>query len=366
MSAMRLLIIDDEESALEAFRNSVDRYMDEKQREIEVVEFKTFDEALKGLDNSFDGAIIDLKLADREDGGTQVILEIRKLFYRLPIFVLTAFPNNLDENIDRKKVNIIGIYTKGTAEAEYTKLLDRFSSIYDTGLTRIMGGRGTIEANLREVFSRNLLPHVQTWESYGKEDPSRTKKALLRHTLNHLSQLLDDEEGSYFPEEMYLAPPLTEEIRTGSIVKDKKSDKWFVVMTPACDLVRRESGERNTDRILVVEIEPGTSLFPWFEDTELSNNRLGTLGKTFRNNHSPYYHCLPTIDSFQGGFLNFRKLSALDESVFLERFEIPPRFQIAPSFLKDIVGRFSSYYARQGQPDIDYSEILSAKSGNND
>ena len=106
MSAMRLLIIDDEESALEAFRNSVDRYMDEKQREIEVVEFKTFDEALKGLDNSFDGAIIDLKLADREDGGTQVILEIRKLFYRLPILVLTAFPNNLDENIDRKKVNI--------------------------------------------------------------------------------------------------------------------------------------------------------------------------------------------------------------------------------------------------------------------
>ncbi|MFQ2549269.1 hypothetical protein ACK305_18520, partial [Aeromonas caviae] len=33
-----------------------------------------------------------------------------------------------------------------------------------------------------------------------------------------------------------------------------------------------------------------------------------------------------------------------------------PLIQISPAFVKDIVSRFSSYYARQGQPDIDHEK----------
>lgn len=40
----------------------------------------------------------------------------------------------------------------------------------------------------------------------------------------------------------------------------------------------------------------------------------------------------------------------------LEAFE-NPSVQISSLFLKDIVARFSSYYARQGQPDIDYEKV---------
>jgi hypothetical protein len=31
--------------------------------------------------------------------------------------------------------------------------------------------------------------------------------------------------------------------------------------------------------------------------------------------------------------------------------------QISPAFVKDIVSHFSSYYARQGQPDIDHGRL---------
>ena len=223
-----------------------------------------------------------------------------------------------------------------------------------------MGGRGIIEQTLSQVFLENLLPQIDKWIHYGEDDSSRTEKALLRHTLNHLLQLLDDDADSCFPEEVYLHPPLNDDIRTGSLVKEKESGKWFAVMSPACDLVVREDGSRNTDRILIVEVDLGTTLFPWFDDTNLSNTRKGELKRAFGNNKSAYHHWLPKTDFFEGGFLNFRKLFTLEIEQFQEKFHIPPEIQISLSFVKDIVARFSSYYARQGQPDIDFDRFINS------
>ena len=53
MSKLRLLIVEDDEQELEACRDSVERYGDEKNRDFELVECKSLDEALELLDNSF-------------------------------------------------------------------------------------------------------------------------------------------------------------------------------------------------------------------------------------------------------------------------------------------------------------------------
>ena len=350
MSTFRLLVVEDEEQELQTCRDSVERYRDEEKRKIDMVPCKTVGEALETLNNSFDGAIIDLKLADQGNEGNQVIEKIEGSFFRVPVAILTGTPDNARDDFP-----YIGVFTKG--ETEYQELFDRFWGIYDTGITRILGGRGLIEKRLSEVFLKNLLPKIRQWEKYGKEDSAKTEKALLRHTLNHLAQLLDEDEDRCFPEEMYLQPPLTEDIRTGSIVKEKEDGQWFVVMNPACDLVVRENGKCNTDMILVVEVDPITALFPWSEGKNLSKKKRGSLENAFKNK-STYYHWLPKTDTFLGGFLNFRKLSTLAIDTLSERFCTPPRIQIAPSFIKDVIARFSSYYARQGQPDIDFTKFL--------
>ena len=353
MSTLRLLIVEDEEKILHTFRNSVKRYMDEKERKIDMVPCKTVTKALNTLDNSFDGAIIDLKLADQGDEGNQIIEEIERSFFRIPVAIITGTPDNA-----RDEFTYIGVFTKG--EIEFTELFDHFWRIYDTGITRIMGGRGLIEERLSEVFRKNLLPQQDKWVEYGEIDSKRTQKALLRHTLDHLSQLLDDDGDRCFPEEMYLSPPppITDniQIRSGSIVDEKQGESRFVVMSPACDLVLR-NGNRNTDRILVAEVDPINTLFPWFEDAGLSKKKKGDLKSAFQN-RTTYLHGLPPTDFFPGGFLNFRKLSSLAIDEFSEKFKTPPKIQIAPSFIKDVIARFSSYYARQGQPDIDFEGIL--------
>ena len=259
MSALRLLVVEDDEQEIRTCRDSIDRYLEQEDRQIDMVTCRTVEEARKTLNNSFDGAIVDLRLSDQGDEGTQVIEEIERSFFRIPVAILTGTPDNASEDF-----TYIGVFTKG--EIKYKDLFDRFWGIYDTGMTRIVGGRGLIEKRLSEVFRNNLLPKMKQWEVYGKVDSAKTEKALLRHTLNHLSQLLDEDKDRCFPEEMYLAPPLTEKISTGSILKEIQDEKSFVVMNPACDLVIREDAERNTDWILLVEVDPESELFPWIDD----------------------------------------------------------------------------------------------------
>ena len=353
MNEFRLLIVEDDQRELNIWRDTVYKYKHQKGREVKLVKCKDVEEAFSNLDNSIDGAIIDLRLGAQGDEGYEVIRKIEELYFRIPVIILTGTPDAAN-----KDFTYIEIFTKGTPEAEYAKLLDYFWDIHNTGLTRIMGGRGIIEENLSKVFRNNLLPQKDKWVEYGKNPSSKTEKALLRYTLNHLLQFLDDEEDRCYPEEVYLAPPLTEKIRTGSLVKKKNGGGWFAVMTPACDLVKRGNNKRNTDRILIIEVEPTDTLFPWFQAPNLSNNKKGELEKAFKNNKSDYYHWLPKTDSFEGGFLNFRKLVALEFDEFDGKFETPPEVQISPSFVKDIVARFSSYYARQGQPEIDFDSFI--------
>ena len=346
MKKLRLLIVEDVEQELESFRDELDDYTREKKRDIELVECKTLETALDKLDNSFDGAIIDLKLANyRSNEGSQIVEKIKESFFRIPIAIFTGNPGEWDHDLD-EKIMLIEVFTKG--ETEHYELLDRFWDIYNTGLTRIMGGRGLIEQRLSEVFLKNLQPQIPTWVSYGVENSERTEKALLRYTLNHLLQLLEEDEEDCFREEVYLYPSVLDRITTGSMVKI--DNQWFVVLSPACDLVPRGENEvRNTDYILLVEIES--------IDKVLAGSKSKGRVRELCTNKRDYYHWLPETDFFEGGILNFRKLKTLNEDNFEEKFG-KPTIQISPSFVKDIVSRFSSYYARQGQPDIDSEDFV--------
>ena len=350
---MKILLIEDTIDQQEIFKMSVEVFNDKNDLRVEYEIAEDIPDALNKIDGSYDGAIIDLRLGDEEEGGNEIVRQLGSSFTRIPIIFVTGY-------VDLVNDHPAIIKKRARASESYESDLMLFHKISNTGLTRIMGGRGIIEQTLSQVFLGNLIPQIDKWIDYGEDDSSRTEKALLRHTLNHLLQLLDDDADSCFPEEVYLYPPINDDIRTGSLVKEKESGKWFAVMSPACDLVVREDGSRNSDRILIVEVDLGTTLFPWFNDTNLSNNKKGELKRAFGNNKSTYHHWLPETDFFEGGFLNFRKLFTWEIEQFQEQFHTPPEIQISLSFVKDIVARFSSYYARQGQPDIDFDRFINS------
>jgi hypothetical protein len=379
MGTIHLLIVDDNEQDLRICRDSLNRYIDENHCNIILYEARSVEDAFNKINSTLDGAIIDLKLAGRGDEGSQVVQKIADSLFRIPVIIFTGTPDNVNEEFV-----YLEVFKKG--ETQYETIFDKFREIHDTGLTKIMGGRGIIEETLNQVFTKNLIKQKNAWISYGKRNPEKTERALLRHTLHHLLQLLDQDEDTFFPEEVYFAPPLTDNLKTGSIVIRKDDKQKFVVLNPACDLVVRNGGNIKAERILLVEIDDASliaevhgrqrrtireaqniinkcryhnsesesyKLVLKYQDDDMRNK----ISRIFRNVHDLYHHWLPKTDFFDGGFINFRKVTSVEKKQFNQKFN-QPEIQISDSFIKDIVGRFSSYYARQGQPDIECDQII--------
>ena len=358
MTTFRLLVVEDDLQTLESWRNTVERYEHQYDRDVELVECPKLEDAFHTLNGSFDGAVVDLTLGSDQNAGNEVIRKIEEQHLRIPVAIVTGTPDAVNSRFTH-----IGVFTKGESDAGNAQLLNRFWRIHETGLTRILGGRGLIENKLGQVFRQNLLPQIEQWEKYGEVDSNRTESALLRHTLNHLIQLIDEEVELSFPEEFYIYPPLTRTIHTGSIVQEDNGNKRFVIMSPDCDLIVRPDGNRNTKKILIVEINSPVALFPWFDTSslnDLSSSKKGELRSALKNNKANYYHCLPKTEFTPLGFMNFRSVRATEEEDFYEEFKTPHELQISPPFVKDIVSRFSSYYARQGQPDIDFEKFIAS------
>jgi len=184
---------------------------------------------------------------------------------------------------------------------------------------------------------------------------------------DHIVDLVDVESEKYFPEEMYIAPVASQALKTGCIVKIKNMDKYFIVLSPACDLAQAK-----TDRILVCLIENTDGLLEKIvakqqdiqilddDDEATRNQKKARQDKKRKSEHTkfsqniaaPYYHYLPKTKVFAGGVINFRHLETYELDSFKVLFE-NPTITVASAFTKDIVARFSAYYARQGQPEFD-------------
>ena len=387
MNKMTLILIEDNDGEAQSCQNAVNDFNDEhKNKEwcIQLVTHNNIEAASKALESSyFDGAIIDMKLADSGDEGNQALDVIRQHLKRIPVAIYTGTPDVADNSDD---IPLIDVFKKG--DATYEQLIYKFWDIYNTGLTKIMGGKGQIEQSLSQIFIKHLLPKISpestvseksNWVSYAEEDPDNTEKALLRYTLNHLIHELYKSSENCYPEEMYIHLPNLEQdqvkVDTGCILQNKDNNKFYIVLSPACDLAEREEGVCNTDRALLVEIQMLEDILS--DDYFISNCHNGKklkkrylksnsespreylskqqdndLIKYQRNTKNLYYCWLPKTSCFNNGaVINFRRVSTYSQEELDKSFNSPV-IQVASPFLKDIISRFSSYYARQGQPDI--------------
>ncbi len=218
-----------------------------------------------------------------------------------------------------------------------------------SGLTRVMGGRGLLEQSLNQVFKSNLLGQKNSWKRYGQIDSEKSEKALMRHVMNHLIQLVDLDEESCVPEEFYIFPPIGDLKRTGTVLQSKESGSYFAVMNPLCDLTVRPNGEFKARHITLCKIATID------ECAEHEAKSKENVRKELVKNKKNCYHFLPSTDFFDGGFMDFESLVSVKKGELQDGFE-DPLLQISPAFMKDVISRFSSFYGRQGQPSLTHAE----------
>lgn len=354
----KFLLIEDSETDIESFNETIERLNREKKETIyKLIVANCFKSGMELINKDFDGIIVDIKL-DNDENGNEIIDEIMKKS-RVPVVVYTGTPNVRDDIAAKVRV-----YTKG--KDKQVDIIKYICSILDTGLSCVLGRTGIIEQKITEVFWENLYPLRELWMDYKSKDIN-TEKVLLRYALANIQEHFDitdngDEtcDDHYLAEEMYVKYINTVDsvnrLQTGAIVKGKDdNEKSFIILSPPCDLALHK-GKFKSDRILLCEIENNKEVYnDLINSVKHIEKKQKLIKKLINNSYCNYYHWLPESKIFKGGCINFRKINTISLEEYKDQFEVP-KFKVQEVFVKNILNRFSSYYSRQGQPDFDFEK----------
>lgn len=313
------------------------------------------------LSNNFDGAIIDLNLDEEPVGtasGNFVLQEILGQ-HRFPVLVVSGNLGNLDEDIRQESSSFLKFYNRD--EKPDVELFQELLSIYETGITNILGGRGEIEKRIGEVFWKHLAEDFSVWSS----DSDNSEKTLLRYTLSHLSEYLDIPDGEhqfYHEAELYIKPPIREHIATGDIIEINEEN--FIVLSPACDIAVRNV-ENNIPSInaktivlvpLIQILRADFLAHGIILEADNGSKREKALDEIIKGKREKYFF-LPEYGSLPATVADFQNIESCTMAEYTDGLR---KATVAGVFLKEIQSRFSSYLARPGQPDLNKRQLLSS------
>jgi hypothetical protein len=354
----RLMIVEDNDDMFETYQDAADEYSDETTI-IEVVRKENADEALEALlSKDFDGAIVDLNLSRSEPdeaSGNKVIEEVFNK-HRFPIFVVSGNLENLYPHFRAKESDFFKFFNRDTPNEE---IFIPFLKVFKTGITKILGGRGVIEKRLGEIFWSHLANNFNIWS----DEESNVEKILLRYTVSHLGEYLDMPDGEsrfYHQAEFYIKPPIKEYIASGDIISI--NGHKYINLSPACDVDVRDVIEGkpiiNANRVVVaplVKIDRASfiseGLIKEGDGKKARNKVVEDIIKGKRDRFS----FLPEYVDIEASLIDFQNVHAFS----FEDIDLSQRIAtVSGLFLKDIQSRFSAYYGRQGQPDLDKASLI--------
>ncbi len=359
---IRLLIVEDDDSQYETYSDTAVelREGDNKIRFELIRKTNSQDAQMALLSNDFDAAIVDLNLdaTDSSEASGNRILEEIMGAHRFPVFVVSGNLGKLDEGVKKKESSFLKCYDRDKPNRE---IFDEIQRIYRTGITRILGGRGLIEQKLAEIFWNHLAGDLDVW----LVNEQSSEKALLRYTVSHLSEYLDmpsENNDFYSDAEFYIKPPIRETVATGDI--SEQNGSRFVVLSPACDVAVRGKDKDNNPVInanrltlaRLIKVDRNSFLENHIiKENDSRKSQKSKLDKIIKGQEDKYIY-LPKYKEMEASVVDLQNLHAIDFDEYRKNYKRIAT--IAGHFLKDIQSRFSSYYGRQGQPDLNKKELL--------
>ena len=386
---LNILVVEDNEDTIAIYERAIrthNRANPDYLFEMETTDTKVDAiDKLTRIDKIFDGAIIDLDLNDTKgydsSSGREVIRVIKEKL-RFPVFVISGTIGDLSE--DEKEEN--DLYRVVDRNDGSFSFIDEFIKIHATGITDILNRTGKIEEYMNKIYWEHLSTSLRPWmdlqpkEGVGVTNFNQEKKqSLIRYVMFHLQEYLDisshsnrDDLSDYFPAEFFITGPIKNKMFTGDIFIYR--DCRYVALTPACDF-----SNSNVDRVLCVKINEFHEIDDRFKPEGMSNGGKKELEKYLTNNKTRF-HFIPSLyfnnSLYNPGIIDFQNqisftYKELTEDVFeeLDEEEVSRTSEeknmrvikskkakriatISQPFLKDLIERYSRYFARQGAPNI--------------
>lgn len=348
---IEIIIVEDDKALQEMYKTSIEDFNIESEKYLIVGCHLPDDNELPQIlyDRHIDAIIIDLDwgTGSQENEGNRLVKKIYK-DCRVPIFIVSGNLQLLDE--DYTESPIFKKYQRD--EIDVQKLLSEIVDLYGTGYTNTLGNKSEIDNMLRKVFWEHMSSNITSWKE--QEQNLKTQR-MLRFAMTRINEMLtvttDNEHDNYDALEFYIKPPIKDKPFTGDIIT--YDEKKYIVITAACDMEQDKS-----DFVVLCQIDINS-----FNDLKNRIKDESTFKKaedqlrSYVNNSKPRYHLLPPCKLFFGGFVDFQTLMSVSKEDFQEKSSVIA--SINPVFHKDIQARFSHYYGRQGQPQLNQENIIS-------
>lgn len=282
---LRILHIDDEPETLKDVAKVVNG---EKlgDYELQIVSAGNFDEGMKLLqDDDFDLIILDLCIgnaAKESDKVGEKVFEMIKDRAFIPVVFFTGLPEYV-RHLESDIVRVVG------KKEGYDALFKQIDFVLATNFLQLKGEiNGLIRDGLKSYFWNFVHPNKKMIDEIQKDKVSlkhilirRLGKILAADALQQAAQDENLKDGFIHPMEFYIYPPLTGEFETGDILLCKKTGQYYVILTPACDLIlrvddKKKTSERKAERILLLKASEfkSSTEYKKYEELKEAHNKV--------------------------------------------------------------------------------------------
>ena len=127
MNTMKILLVEDAKGEQENFRDVVDVFNETHNLTVEPDIAADTSSALRKINASYNGIIIDMKLGNDREGGNKIVRQLANRSIKVPVIFVTAYPDLIEENSS--------IIKRRNRDAEsYASDLQLFQKLYNAGL----------------------------------------------------------------------------------------------------------------------------------------------------------------------------------------------------------------------------------------
>lgn len=323
---------------------------------------ESFDKAV-GRSKQYHLAILDLFEGNPQNGhdvGSNVFEKIKNTF-----FIPVIFYSGNTRNVASLKSQIVGVATKGDGGVDELK-----SEIERLTKHNIPFLRNNVHAYVEQEFKKYF------WDVIQKENDKFTPDAddfslgymLLRNFADSLSKeniksIIGDgkiNSDKVHPMEFYIYPVDTHsEYKNGDILI--KNDDVFIIITPSCDMVKRQGGMK-AERILLAEtnlVEKSLFYKKYLKAKEEHDQDIDIYKENFvrfiESRCGDRYFFLPKTPFIQNRYIDFQHLSLIAPKELSSYTKIA---KLDNPFAQSMTANFIRYYNRIGFPDIDADYVI--------
>jgi CheY-like chemotaxis protein len=353
MKEYEILIVEDDVHMRETWERDITDYnrRDDPKFTFSAIFATSKESAVKILSRTrVDCAVVDLRLPN-DDGDAFAseplgndILQLILEEVGIPAVVYSGYDGDASANSRNSNIKFVG---KSGAGGE--TILDLFASQSEL-MSAMEKTRLRISRETARLFNQSI------WNRWGdrwskEEDKAVIEEIIARQTASHIADALSIAPIHHHPDEFYIVPALhSSRPDTGDIIK--KDNQVYVILTPRCNMANNPPS--HITLAMCIEIPAWTA---WKEALSGSSaNKREKAERDIRNHatqaHENSSHFLPPLNGNGPWLVDFketRSLKAEDVTSLL-----PQRIaSIAPSFIPNLIQRYSSYLGRIGQPGID-------------